>query len=210
MRIISPTKLQKKKLMEMILKLFPVYGYIHIFKNGNISMSKSFWHYIFFPHKTKRSNVSEMCTLLIPERLQETYDKTFKDDNVAIYNRAYNIYSHSVIELLHKRSSTVIDYLHTEYYHIKYKIQKVYCAENNILPETSYSMRELLLTPLKRNSLVLSRLSNTYIKQTLKYWINQNSNFNHPKMLSNYLNLWFNKEIKEKLEQYYKINISIG
>ena len=71
-------------------------------------------------------------------------------------------------------------------------------------------MRELLLTPLKRNSLVLSRLSNTYIKQTLKYWINQNSNFNHPKMLSNYLNLWFNKEIKEKLEQYYKINISIG
>jgi len=151
-----------------------------------------------------------MCTVYIPERLDKLYNKTFEDINTPVYHRAYNQYSQCVIQLLHHRNKSIIDYLYDEYTYIKYGIKKAYRVKNNILPEITYTLVEILRSPVKKDALVLSRLSNAHVKQSLKYWKNFSSTFKHPKLLSDYLNLWFKKEIKEKLAQYYQIKISIA
>jgi len=208
MRIISPTRLQKKKLIEMISKLFPEYKFTRIARNGIVSMSKSFWHLLFI--RPKKAHISEICTVLIPERLDKLYYKTFEDSDTPIYHRVYNKYSHLVLELLHHRDKSVIDYLYDEYSHIKYGIRKTYFVKHNVLPEITYTLAEILSNPVKKDGIVLSRLSNFHVKQTLKYWKDFSSTFKHPKLWSKYLNLWFKPEVKEQIRQYYQLRISIA
>lgn len=207
MRIISPTKLQVKKLKEMIFKLFPEYSFIWVRKN-TISLSKSFWHFII--GKVERTSVAEMCTVYIPERLDKLYYKTFKDNDEIVYHRAYNGYSHEVLELLHHRSKSVIDYLYDEYCHVKYGLRRIVYTKRNMLPEITYTLKEILSNPIKKDALVLSSLSNVYARQSLKYWKDTCTTLVHPKLLSNYLNLWFKKEIKEKLQEFYQLKISVA
>ena len=200
MRIITPTKLQKKKLKEMILKLFPQYTFIRIADNGIISLSKSFWHFIFMVNK--KVHVSELCTVYIPERLDELYCTTFENGKFHVS------YSNVVMELLHHRSKSVIDYLYDEFIGIKHGIHKAYYTERQIVPETMYSLSEMIFSSRKYGEIVLSRLSNVQVKQSLKHWKDSLFVLNHPKLASNRLNLWFKKEFKKELRQIYLIQVN--
>ena len=204
MHILSPTALQKKKLKEMTLRLFPEYGYLKYCSHGVISLSKSFWHSLF---KRTYIHITELCTVHIPERLVELENKTAQEyENNPPYQRAYNKYSHIVLDLLHLRASKVIDYLYDEYTNVKYGIHKVYYVKNNILPQKSYSLSEALFTK-RSDSIVLSRLSNVHIKEALKHWKDTVFVLNHPALLSQTLDMWFREEIKEQLR---RINVRIA
>lgn len=196
MHIISPTILQKKKLKEMILRLFPEYQYVKFGSNGLISLSKSFWYFIF---KRETVHISELCTVYIPERLEKLENKTKM--------RVYNIHSHIVLDLLHYKANGVIDYLYDEYINIKYRIHKICYTKSNILPEKSYSLSTILLGE-KKDSLVLSRLSNVHIKEALKHWKDAVFVLNHPVLRSKILDLWFNSEIKKELRRIYNVRIA--
>jgi len=206
MRILSLTILQEKKLKEMILKLFPEYNYVVIRKNGIVSLSKSFWWSLI--KRPKTLHVSEMCSVLIPEKLQTLYMGVFENDHKP-YDPVYNQYSHIVLDLLHCRSNKVVDYLYDEFILIKYGLRKAHCVKNDILPQAVYTLSKLLSIPIKKDSIVLSKFSNAYAKQSLKHWKKSISVLNHPILLSNSLNMWFRKEVKEYLKQYYQIKISI-
>lgn len=207
MRLLSPTKLQKKKLKEMIPKLFPKYRYVRFGSNGIVFLSKSIWHIIFCA--STKVHITELCTVYIPERLNELKNKSNSIESEGfIYKKAYNEYSHIVLDLLHHRVNSIIDYLYDEYTYIKYGLNKTYCIVNNVLPEVTYTLSEILQNPVKKDSIVLSRLSNTYSKQALKGWIKSSLVLNHPILRSKFLDLWFKKEIKEKLREIYNIRIA--
>jgi hypothetical protein len=206
MQILSPTKLQKKKLKEMILKLFPQYRYVKFGANGIISLSKSFWHILFCV--STKIHVTELCTVHIPERLEELDTRTNIHDEF-VYKRAYNQYSHTVLDLLHHRVNSIIDYLYDEYTYIKYGLHKNYYTVNNTLPEITHTLSEILQNPVKKDGIVLSRLSNAYSKQALRRWKNTSFVLNHPILRSKYLDMWFKKEVKEKLKQIYNIRIVV-
>ena len=204
MHILSPTPLQKKKLKEMILRLFPEYGYIKFKPHGLISLSKSFWHSLF---KRNMVHITELCTVYIPERLEKLESRTIEElDGRVHYQRVYNIRSHTVLDLLHHRANGIIDYLYNEYAYIKYGIHKAYYTQTNLLPEKSYKLSEVLLGE-KKDSIVLSHLSNAHIQQALKHWKNVVSALNHPALLSKTLDMWFRPEIKEELR---RINVRIS
>jgi hypothetical protein len=207
MHILSPTILQKKKLKEIIPKLFPQYQYIRFGRNGMIFLSKSFWHWIF---KRTAIHITELCTVHIPERLEELDTRITNYEEKASYKRVYNQYSHVVLDLLHHRANTVIDYLYNEYTYIKYGIHKTYYTVNNVLPEKTYTLSEVLCTPVKKDSIVLSPLSNVYIKQALKRWKDGCFVLNHPILHREYLNMWFRREVKQQLKQIYNIRIVIS
>jgi len=208
MHLISPTTLQRKKLKEMIRKLFPQYQYVKFGPCGVIFLSKSFWHVLF---KCKTIHITELCTVYIPERLEKLDTRTILDKGeFTPYQRVYNKYSYIVLDLLHHRANNIIDYLYDEYTYIKYGIHKKYYVVNNVLPETTYTLSEVLSNPIKKDSLVLSPLSNAYIKQALKHWKDVPHVLNHPVLRSNYLNMWFKKEVKQQLRQIYNIRIVIS
>jgi hypothetical protein len=206
MRIIQPTILQQRKLREMILKLFPDYGYVKIKNDGIIFLSKSFWHFIL--HIRVVTHISDMCTVTIPEKLHELYTVTFDDADTQASDYVINKYSHTVIELLHRRSKGVIDYLYDEFTDIRFGIQKTYYTNRKVLPEVSYTLAEILSKP-KTDSIMLHRLSHAYACKAIKQLRDLPRIFNHPKLLSQFLNMWFNPEVKEKLKQYYKVRISV-
>lgn len=208
MRILSPTVLQKKKLKEMILKLFPQYQYVKFGPCGLIFLSKSFWHFYFVKKET--IHITELCSVHIPERLQELYVKTFEDNEVIPYQRVFNQYSQMVLHMLHYRTNKVIDYLYDEYVHIKYGLHRNYYVKNNILPEQTYTLSEILKDPVKKDGIVLSNFSTVQVKKTLKHWKDALFVLNHPKLRQNYLNMWFRKEIKEKLNEIYNYRIRIA
>jgi len=210
MQILSPTYIQIKKLKEMILKLLPEYKYVSFEGHGLIFLSKSFWHDIF-RIKRKCIHITELCTVYLPEKLERLDSRTNVENGKALpYQRIYNKYSHIVLDLLHHRANTVIDYLYDEYTDIKYGIHRNYYTANNILPEKSYTLSEILSNPIKKDGIVLSHLSNAYIKQALRRWKNASFVLNHPKLKSKYLDLWFNKEVKEQIRQIYNINIAFA
>lgn len=200
MRIITPTRLQKKKLKEMVLQLFPQYVFVHIASNGIISLSKSFWHFIFMVNK--KVHVSELCTVYIPERLNELYCTTFE------YNRFRVNYSSVVMELLHHRSKSVIDYLYDEFIGIKHGISKSYYSKIESVPKPTYALSEMIFSSRKYGEIVLSRLSSVQVKQSLKHWKDSLFILDHPKLVSQRLNLWFRKEFKEELRQIYTIQVN--
>jgi hypothetical protein len=202
MRIISPTKLQKKKLKEMILNLFPKYKYVQINKNGIILLRKSFWWYLLLI--ADKVDITEMCAVSIPEKLEKLKSKTHNEDE---YVSAYNPYSYAVLDLMHHRMNVVIDYLYNEYVNIKYNIQRVYYTKNNLLPQTTYSLSQILTDKVKEHSLVLSRLSTLYVKSILKKWKDGVNVLNHPVLRRSYLNYWFNRNFKEELYRIYNIKI---
>jgi hypothetical protein len=206
MTIISPTLLQKKKLKDMIPKLFPEYQYVKFGPMGIILLSKSFWSFIF--RKRTTIHITELCTVLIPERLEKLDHRT-SDGEIIPYQRIYNKYSHIVLDLLHHRASNVIDYLYDEYTYIKYNIHKTYYIANNTLPQTTYTLSELLTNPTKKDGIVLSRLSNAYIKEALKRWKNAPV-LNHPVLYRDFLNMWFRSEIKQQLNRIYNIRIAVS
>jgi len=201
MQLITLTKLQKKKLKEMVVKLFPEFQYVRFKQHGLISLSKSFWHSLFYSDTV---HITELCTVRIPEKLEEL-DLRMKGDNA--YHRAYNQYSHIVLDLLHHRASKIVDYLYDEYIHIKYNIRKVYYNTNGILPKPAYKLSQFFL-PRKNDSVVLSRLSDVHIKEALRRWTNVTSVLNHPVLQVKRLNLWFKREIKEELGRILDIRIS--
>lgn len=208
MQILSPTVLQKRKLKEMIQKLFPQYQFVRFGPCGIIFLSRSFWH-VLFKHKT--IHITELCTVHIPERLEKLDTRTIIDEGDFIpYQRVYNKYSHIVLDLLHHRANNIIDYLYDEYTYIKYGIHKKYHTIHNTLPATTYTLSEILSNPIKKDSLVLSPLSNTYIKQALKRWKDVPFVLNHPVLRSKYLDMWFRKEVKQQLKQIYNIRIVIS
>jgi hypothetical protein len=147
-----------------------------------------------------------MCTVFIPERL-EKLESRIVDEYDNLYEQTTNKYSQTVLELLHNRSNSIIDYLYDEYTYVKYGIHKIYYTVNHKLPETTYTLSELLLNPIRKDSIVLSHLSNVYIKEALKRWKNANFVLNHPMLRSRYLDLWFKREIKQKLNEIYNIQI---
>jgi hypothetical protein len=211
MRIISPTKLQKKKLREMMLKLFPRYRLVRVANDGIVSLYKSIWSILFFA--PEKAHITELCTVQIPERLQELYYKKFKDNDTPAYEEVYNRYSHVILELLHHRSKDIIDYLYNEFVNVKYGIRRNYYSANKTLPEITFTLSEILRNPVKKDGIVLSRLSNAYVRESLKQWKKSVFVFNNPKILSNYLNLWFKKEVKDKIKQLvpeYHIQIQVA
>lgn len=192
----------------MIRKLFPQYQHIVFGPFGIIFLSKSFWHSIF---SRKSIHITELCTVSIPERLAVLDSKTrINDGDFKPYQRAYNKYSHIVLDLLHHRATNIIDYLYDEYTYLKYGIQKNYYITNNILPETTYTLSEILASPVKKDSIVLSPLSNVYIKQALKRWKDASFVLNHPKLHSKYLDTWFRREVKQQLNKVYNIRIIVS
>lgn len=206
MYLISPTVLQKKKLKEMIKKLFPQYQYVKFGPCGIIFLSKSFWHYLL---KRKAIHITEMCTVYIPERL-EKLDHRIIDDNSSSYRRVYNKYSHIVLDLLHHRANNIIDYLYDEYILVKYGIHKSYYNTYNILPETSYSLSQIFRNTNKRDGVALSPFSSSYIQQTLKRWKEAPYKLNHPILWEKYLNMWFDQEVKQYFRRVYNIRIVIS
>jgi hypothetical protein len=204
MHILSPTPLQKKKLEEMIVKLFPEWKYVRFKRHGLISLSKSFWYSLF---KRNIVHITELCTVYIPERLEKLESRTIEElDGRVHYQRVYNIRSHTVLDLLHHRANGIIDYLYNEYTYVKYGIHKAYYTQTNLLPEKSYKLSEILFGR-KEGSVVLFHFSNAYIQQALKHWKNVVSALNHPVLLSKTLDMWFRPEIKEELR---RINIRIA
>jgi hypothetical protein len=207
MSLIVPTTLQKKKLKEMIQKLYPQYQYVKFGPCGIIFLSKSFWYFLF---KRKTINITELCTVYIPERLEKLDSRIIADQDVFPYQRVYNKYSHIILDLLHHRANNIIDYLYDEYTYVKYGIHKTYHTIHNTLPKTTYTLSELLVQPVKKDSIVLSPLSNTYIKQALKHWKDASTVLNHPVLRSKYLNTWFRSEVKQSLKRIYNIQIIIS
>lgn len=204
MQLISPTKLQKKKLKEIIQKLFPKYQYVQYGPSGLIFLSKSFWHFLF---NRETIHISEMCTVYIPERLEELESRTITEtDGHPPYRRVYNKYSHIVLDLLHHRANGVIDYLYDEYISVKYGIQKTYYTRNNLLPQKAYSLSQILFG--KKDSVVLSSFSTAHIKEALKQWKDSVFVLNHPILRSKTLDLWFNQELKKELSYIYNIRIA--
>lgn len=209
MRLIHPTKLQEKKLREMIQKLFPQYQYVKFGKYGLISLSKSFWSYLFC--KKDVVHITEFCTVNIPERLEELDSRITVDDGTFVpYRRVYNKYSHVVLDLLHNRATSIIDYLYDEYTYVKYGIHKTYYSINNQLPESTYTIFDIAYSEVKSNSIVLANFSNAYIKQALKRWKDAPFVLNHPILRRNFLDMWFKSEVKQYLRQIYDIKISIA
>lgn len=208
MQLISPTILQKKKLREMIQKLFPQYQYVKFGPCGIIFLSKSFWCSLF---KRKAIHITELCTVYIPERLEKLDIRIrLNEEEILPYQRAYNKYSHIVLDLLHHRANNIVDYLYDEYTYVKYGIHKKCCAATNTLPETTNTLSNILSNTIKKDSLVLSPLSNAYIKQALKHWKDRPIVLNHPVLRSKYLDMWFKQEIKQQLNQIYNIRIAIS
>lgn len=205
MHILSPTKLQKKKLKEMIQKLFPEYQYVRFGPSGLIFLSKSFWYCLF---KRDILHITEICTVHIPERLEKLKYRTIETfGNDTSYHRAFNEYSHMVLDLLHLRANKVIDYLYDEFINVKYGIQKTYYTRNNLQPKKPYVLSEVLFNS-KKDSIVLSHLSNVHIKEALKRWKNAVFVLNHPVLRSKTLDLWFRSEIKEELRRIFNIRIT--
>lgn len=190
----------------MIPKLFPEYQYVKFGPMGIILLSKSFWSFIFSTYTS--IHITELCTVLIPERLEKLDTRT-SDGEITSYQRIYNKYSHIVLDLLHHRTNNVIDYLYDEYTYIKYGIHKQYYTVNNVLPQPTYTLSELLVNPVKKDSIVLSRLSNAYIKEALKRWKSAPV-LNHPILYRDFLNMWFRSEIKQELNRICNMRISIS
>jgi hypothetical protein len=203
MQLLLPTTLQRKKLTEIIKKIFPQYQFVRFGPCGLIFVSKSFWHSLF---KREVIHITELCTVLIPERLEELDTRTTPSGEAFPYQRVYNKYSHVVLDLLHHRANSIIDYLYDEYIYVKYNIHKNYYTINDVLPERTYSLSEILL-PVKPDSIALSHLSSDNIKQALKRWSNISSVLNHPVLKKDVLNMWFKREIKDQLQQIYDIRI---
>jgi len=209
MQLITPSKLQQKKLKEMILKLFPEYGYVTFNHLGIVFLSKSFWWNLFSLRKSV--HITELCTVYIPERLEKIDLQTkINNGNDTPYKQLYNKYSYIVLDLLHNRANNIIDYLYDEYTFIKYGIHKVYHTEHHTLPEFSHTLSEVLSNPIKKDGIVLSQLSNVYIKQALKRWKNATSVLNHPVLYRNFLNMFFREEVKKITRQFYDINIALN
>ena len=205
MHILSPTKLQKKKLKEMIPKLFPQYQFVRFGPCGVIFLSKSFWHSLF-SHTT--IHITELCTVLIPERLEKLDNRITDDEDLFVpYQRVYNKYSHVVLDLLHHRANNIIDYLYDEHTYIKYGIQKKYNTAFNIIPESTITLSQIVLQPAKKDSIALSPLSPSYIKQALKTWTDAPTVLNHPILRSKVLDMWFRSEIKQQINQIYNLRI---
>lgn len=207
MSLISPNKLQKKKLKEIILKLFPQYQFVRFGPKGILFLSKSFWHFLF---KRELIHITEMCTVLIPERLEKLDSRKLSDETVFPYQRVYNKYSHIVLDLLHHRANNIIDYLYDEYTFMKYNIQTEFYEVNNVLPVATYSLSNVIHNYIKKDSIVLHSISNAHLKQMLKRWTEVPFVLNHPVLRSNYLNMWFKQEIKQQLNQIYNIRIAFG
>lgn len=192
----------------MILKLFPQYRFVRFGPCGIIFLSRSFWQFLF---KRQSIHVTEMCTVFIPERLEKLDSRIILDEEGTLpYQRMYNKYSHIVLDLLHHRANNIIDYLYDEYTYIKYGIHKKYNIIHNTLPATTYTLSEVLSCSTKKDSLVLSPSSNAYIKQALKRWKEGPFVLNHPVLRSNYLNMWFRQEVKQRLREIYNIRIVIS
>jgi len=195
MRSLILTKLQKKKLKEVILYLFPKYKYVNINKDGIISLRKSFWWYIF--NVSIKYDITEMCLVQIPERLEKLKSKSDEYENV------FPIHSHIILDFFHLRKpDLVINYIYDAFIKAKYGIIKTYCITHNILPEKRYTL-------FSSEALVLSPLSPSYIKSQLSKWKNVTSN-QLPALRKNYLNMWFKKEIKEQLNMLYNIKMRIA
>ena len=200
MHILSPTTLQKKKLKEMIRKLFPQYQFVRFGPCGIILLSKSFWRSLF---TRKTVHIVELCTVLIPERLEELDSRTIDgEDRFIRYQRVHNKYSHIVLDLLHHRANSIIDYIYDEYTYIKYGIHKNYHIIHNTIPESTITLSNVMSQSLKRDSIVLSPLSNSYIKQALKTWKEASPVLNHPVLRKDVINMWFRSEIKQQFNRY--------
>ena len=183
-----------------MLKLFPEYKYVFVGKDGMVSLSKSLLHLIFIIFD--RVHLTELCLVQIPERLEMLRIKVFKENDTPVYENVYNSYSHIVLEMLHHRSRSIIDYLHDQYWYIKYGINKNYNTVHNILPEYAKSVSTILSRKVKTDSIVLSRLSNAHVKQSLLHWKRSLFVFDHPKLLSNTLSMWLRNEVREHLRQH--------
>gem|GEM_PF-5083250 len=148
-------------------------------------------------------DMTEMCIVNIPEKLEKFKSKTREGE----YEFAYNPYSYAVLDLMHHRTNVVIDYLYNEYINIKYNIQRIYYVKNDLLPQTTYSLSQILTDKVKEHSLVLSRLSTLYVKSILKQWKDSVNVLNHPVLRKSYLNYWFNRNFKEELYRICNIRI---
>jgi hypothetical protein len=208
MKILSTTSLQRKKLKEMISKVFPNYKYVRISPKGKISLSRSFWYMLFGAFKT--IDITEMCMVLIPEQLDKLYMATFEGEQNGAYERVYNQYSHIVLDLIHHRSKSIIDYLYDEYVHIKYGLKKNYYYKANVLQESTETLKVLLANPVREQAIVLSRLSTISNKIYIERWMKSLFILNHPKLYSSYLDLWLRKYFKEQIRDAYSIRISSG
>lgn len=191
----------------MVQMLFPQFQYVKFGPCGIIFLSKSFWHFLFLIKETV--HITELCSIHLPERLQELYAKTFDNDEIITYKPVFNRYSPMVLHLLHNNPNRVIDYLYDEYTYLKYGIQKMYHITNNILPEQTHTLSEILANPIRKDSIVLSNFSHFHINRMLKRWKDTLFVLNSPKLFSNYINLWFRKDIKQKLKEVYDIRIAI-
>ncbi len=195
MHILSLTKLQKKKLREMILYLFPTYKYVNISKNGIISLRKSFWWYILF--MSKKVDITEMCLVMLPDKLSKIRTKP-------AYDSVFNTYSHMALNLIHlNKANTVVDFLYTTYVNLKYNIVKVYNTEHNLLPEKTIAL-------FKCTNMVLSPLSNLYSKERLKKWKEAYTTITHPVLSRNTLNMWFKQEVKKQLNKIYELQLTLS
>ena len=209
MRLISPTRLQKAKLKEMVLKLYPDYRVVIISDKGIISLYKSIWHFILQVKKTVY--VSDMCIVHIPEKLEELNSNVFEEGGLPVYNRVYHNYSHIVLELLHRRDSNIIDYLYNEFAYIKHGIMRTYYVNTQKKPEPVFSLSEMLHNPsIKYGDMIFSRLSSLHAKQSLKHWKDSLFVLHHPKLLSKTLNLWFRKELKQEIGRCLQLEIKLN
>lgn len=158
----------------------------------------------------KTIDITEMCMVLIPEQLDKLYMATFEGEQECAYERAYNQYSHIVLDLMHHRSKSIIDYLYDEFVHIKYGLKKNYYYKASILPEMTETLKIQLANPVKENAIVLSRLSTISNRIYLERWMKSLFVLNHPKLYSSYLDLWLRKYFKEQIRDTYSIRVSSG
>jgi len=196
MHTLNPTKLQKRKLKDMVLHLFPTYKYVNISYKGTISLRKSFWWYIFF--MSKKVDLTELCLVMVPEKLEQLKTKSGK------YSQVFSEYGHFALDMMQLgKPNKVIDYLYNSYVDIKFGIIRNYNYINNILPENKYSL-------FNTNAIVLSPLSPSFTKAKLKKWITAPSKLSHPKLKHNYLNLWFKDEVKKQLNKIYELQVTLS
>lgn len=208
MKILSTTSIQRTKLKEIILKVFPNNKFVKISPKGKIFLSRSIWFMFFGAYKT--IDITEMCMVLIPEQLDKLYMATFEGEQLGTYQRVYNQYSHIVLDLMHHRSKSVIDYLYDEFVHIKYGLKKNYCYKANILQEQTETLKAIIANPVKETAIALSSLSTISNKVYLERWMKSLFVLNHPKLYSSYLDMWLRKYFKDQIKHAYSIVISSG
>lgn len=191
MQILSPNKLQKKKLKEMISSLLPKYKYVQISKDGIISLRKNIWWYLLLI--SKKVNITDMCLVYLPEQLAKLDPTT---------ETFINKYSQVGLGLMHLRNNSVIDYLYDNYVDLKLRLKRNHYIENSLLPVGN----KYLLTV---TDIVPSVFSNIYAREKLKQWKDAVNKLTHPVLFRNYINLWFKKEVKETLNWIDNIQLNL-